>query len=95
MNDLPILHAMWGIVYRDSTTYINNFLMFPSPEDSYIKWRPFTSTPFVVKVYNTPGALHLFSSKQEAAAYIRDEGLDALQNAPYPITIYIAKEDTQ
>lgn len=96
MNELPILHAMWGIVYCDrSLRYSYNLLMYPSTEDTYTKWRQFLSVPFVVYVYNTPGAPILFSSKSEAAAYIHEQGLDALQNVPYPVTIYIAKEDTK
>ena len=95
MNEWPILHAMWGIVYFDRAAGRYNLLMCPSPEDTYVKWRPVTSIPFVVYAHNIPGAPRLFLSKEEAAAYIHDEGLDALQNVPYPVTIYIAKEDTQ
>ena len=93
MCNYPVLHAMWGIIYRDSASHTGNLLMYPSPDDSYIKWRPFSSIPFVVNAYNIPGAPRLFSSKEEAASYIQTEGLDAFQNAPHPIPIYITKEE--
>ena len=95
MNKHSILHARWGIIYFDRPRRYYNLLMCPSPEDTYVKWRPFASIPFVVYAHNIPGAPLLFLSKEEAAAYIHEQGLDALQNVPYPVTIYIAKEDTK
>lgn len=96
MNGPSTICPMWGIVYRDTTTHFNNILMYSPPgETDYIKWRPVVSIPFMVHAYNTPGAPMLFSSKDEAMAYIVEEGMDKFQNAPYVVTIHVKKETAQ
>lgn len=93
-NQIPC--AMWGIIYYDQVTGPFNLLMCPFPDDTdYMKWHRFVSVPFFIDVYNVPGAPMLFSSKDEAAAYIVNEGLDKFQNTPRPVTVYVYKEVDQ